>query len=118
MSSSGSRGLAQRLQQPQAHAQTTTTTSITPQTDTQIGQPQTQAVLRLRGANAPGPSVRWADDVVDNEGLGRKSSKGIPPGLTLRLQTPMQCSRRLLYHDANRRGSMLHLPPAQGRGRV
>ncbi|EQB53708.1 hypothetical protein CGLO_06541 [Colletotrichum gloeosporioides Cg-14] len=36
----------------------------------------TQAILRLRGAHAPSrPSVRWAEDVVDNEGLGRKSSK-------------------------------------------
>ncbi|TQN73770.1 Type 1 phosphatases regulator YPI1 [Colletotrichum shisoi] len=36
----------------------------------------THAVLRLRGAHAPSrQSVRWAEDVVDNEGLGRKSSK-------------------------------------------
>ncbi|KAM0258264.1 hypothetical protein ACHAQJ_003906 [Trichoderma viride] len=33
-------------------------------------------VLRLRGANtSTGRSVQWAEDVVDNEGLGRKSSK-------------------------------------------
>lgn len=24
------------------------------------------------------PRVRWDDDVIDNEGLGRKKSKGIP----------------------------------------
>lgn len=34
-------------------------------------------VLRLRGANqSNGRAVQWAEDVVDNEGLGRKSSKG------------------------------------------
>ncbi len=44
------------------------------------------ATLRLRGAHDPaegrrrqrrGPAIRWAEDVVDNEGLGRKSSKGV-----------------------------------------
>ncbi|KAK1674443.1 phosphatase inhibitor-domain-containing protein [Colletotrichum godetiae] len=45
------------------------------QTETQ-GRTGTQAILRLRGAHAPSrQSVRWAEDVVDNEGLGRKSSK-------------------------------------------
>ncbi|KAM3082666.1 Type 1 phosphatases regulator ypi1 [Clarireedia jacksonii] len=46
-----------------------------------------QAVLRLRGANEEGNAsveevgrgrgrrIQWAEDVVDNEGLGRKSSK-------------------------------------------
>ncbi|KAF7508222.1 hypothetical protein GJ744_009519 [Endocarpon pusillum] len=42
------------------------------------------ATLRLRGAHDPaesrrqrrrGPAIRWAEDVVDNEGMGRKSSK-------------------------------------------
>ncbi|OAA70469.1 Protein phosphatase inhibitor [Cordyceps fumosorosea ARSEF 2679] len=33
-------------------------------------------ILRLRGRHsANGRSVQWAEDVVDNEGLGRKSSK-------------------------------------------
>ncbi|KAM3079322.1 Type 1 phosphatases regulator ypi1 [Clarireedia jacksonii] len=48
-----------------------------------------QAVLRLRGANEEGNAsveevgrgrgrrIQWAEDVVDNEGLGRKSSKGL-----------------------------------------
>ncbi|KAF9877770.1 hypothetical protein CkaCkLH20_04905 [Colletotrichum karsti] len=48
------------------------------QTETTNSQSRTgtQAILRLRGAHAPSrPSVRWAEDVVDNEGLGRKSSK-------------------------------------------
>ncbi|TDZ31176.1 Type 1 phosphatases regulator YPI1 [Colletotrichum spinosum] len=48
------------------------------QTETPSTQTRTspQAILRLRGAHAPArQSVRWAEDVVDNEGLGRKSSK-------------------------------------------
>lgn len=54
---------------------------------------QTQAVLHLRGATREeeagsdvGESgertrrrIQWAEDVVDNEGLGRKSSKGLLP---------------------------------------
>ncbi|MCJ1405358.1 hypothetical protein MMC11_008585 [Xylographa trunciseda] len=31
--------------------------------------------LRLRAESAPRRGIRWAEDVVDNEGLGRKSSK-------------------------------------------
>ena len=34
-------------------------------------------VLRLRGEHVPRQGIRWAEDVVDNEGLGRKSSKGV-----------------------------------------
>jgi protein phosphatase 1 regulatory subunit 11 len=58
--------------------------AITPsssQTETQTEAPAhapTQAILRLRGAHNPsGRSVQWRSDVVDNEGLGRKSSKGM-----------------------------------------
>jgi hypothetical protein len=44
-----------------------------------------QVVLHLRGATREEEAeqegdrrgVRWAEDVVDNEGLGRKSSKGL-----------------------------------------
>lgn len=53
------------------------------QTTTETGgsiQPETAPaprILRLRGRHAPSDrSVQWAEDVVDNEGLGRKSSKG------------------------------------------
>jgi protein phosphatase 1 regulatory subunit 11 len=46
------------------------------QTETQI---QPAAILRLRGGHNPtGRSVQWSEDVVDNEGLGRKKSKGKP----------------------------------------
>ena len=43
------------------------------------GDGGTRVVLRLRGAHEPQAraTVQWAEDVVDNEGLGRKSSKGM-----------------------------------------
>ena len=51
------------------------------QTQTEVRQirprSETPAVLRLRGAHPPtARSVQWREDVVDNEGLGRKKSKG------------------------------------------
>jgi hypothetical protein len=73
--------MSQRQQQQSAAPATTT------QTTTQTSpaqQPTTQAprTLRLRGRHtSTGRSVQWAEDVVDNEGLGRKSSKGTPPSL-------------------------------------
>jgi protein phosphatase 1 regulatory subunit 11 len=50
----------------------------------------TQAVLHLRGATMQQEaeqeverrSITWAEDVVDNEGMGRKSSKGLCSALT------------------------------------
>lgn len=54
-----------------------------------MAQTQTEAqtqspILRLRGAQRNrGPRVQWAESVVDNEGMGKKSSKGretpLPP---------------------------------------
>lgn len=35
-------------------------------------------ILRLRGSQrSRGPRVQWAESVVDNEGMGKKSSKGV-----------------------------------------
>lgn len=67
----------------------TAASSSTSQTTT-IRSPSTrhqQPVLRLRGAmRSPGERtdrrIQWAEDVIDNEGLGRKSSKGMPPSLS------------------------------------
>lgn len=66
---------------PSYHPSSAAHTLSTPTTATTITQTSTPTpVLRLR-AIAPAPSTRpriqWADDVVDNEGLGRKSSKGM-----------------------------------------
>ncbi|KAG6022882.1 hypothetical protein E4U19_004691, partial [Claviceps sp. Clav32 group G5] len=64
--------------------QTQTATQSQTQTQTQTQTPQSSSshaaspprTLRLRGEHPPrGRSVQWSEDVVDNEGLGRKSSK-------------------------------------------
>lgn len=49
------------------------------QTETANAQPPPQGpILTLTGAHdRSGPRVRWDEDVVDNEGMGKKSSKGI-----------------------------------------
>ncbi|KAI6780393.1 phosphatase inhibitor [Emericellopsis cladophorae] len=66
-------GLQSRHSAP-GPSQTQTTTEAPPIPLSTHEQPQ--RVLRLRGArNTNGRSVQWAEDVVDNEGLGRKSSK-------------------------------------------
>ncbi|SLM34088.1 type 1 phosphatase regulator ypi1 [Lasallia pustulata] len=57
----------QRRAGPSTTAQpshTTTTTRV-----------EVAGTLRLRGVPAEDRRIRWAEDVVDNEGLGRKSSK-------------------------------------------
>ncbi|KAF8343601.1 type 1 phosphatases regulator YPI1 [Amanita rubescens] len=50
-----------------------TITLTAPDTDPEGGD----GTLRLRGSPSParGPRVAWGEDVVDNEGCGRKSSK-------------------------------------------
>ncbi len=52
-----------------------TITITAPDTDAEGGD----GTLRLRGSPSParGPRVAWGEDVVDNEGCGRKSSKGV-----------------------------------------
>ncbi|KAF3766337.1 hypothetical protein M406DRAFT_322333 [Cryphonectria parasitica EP155] len=58
-------GPATRTTQPTAGSQTET-------------QSQTQPILVLRGDRGPrsqGPRVQWDESVVDNEGMGKKSSK-------------------------------------------
>jgi protein phosphatase 1 regulatory subunit 11 len=77
-------------------------TSAPSQTSTTTPQTQTQnptRILRLRGdGTSTGRSVQWAEDVVDNEGLGRKSSKG---------WSPLFRHRELVMADAGY--SLLHL---------
>jgi len=59
---------------PTSQSQTTVEGESSTQAQTQT---EPQAILRLRGAPPPtNRSVQWAEDVVDNEGLGRKKSKG------------------------------------------
>ncbi|RCI16297.1 hypothetical protein L249_2395 [Ophiocordyceps polyrhachis-furcata BCC 54312] len=68
----------QRQQQRSAPtaSQTTTTTTTTTTTSQSRGLTEPPRTLYLRGGGTGnGRSVQWAEDVVNNEGLGRKSSK-------------------------------------------
>ncbi|KAG5988557.1 hypothetical protein E4U52_006424, partial [Claviceps spartinae] len=77
----GPSSTTQTQTQTQTHSQTRTQTQT--QTHAQIPQSgnsshaaSPQRILRLRGEHPPrGRSVQWSEEVVDNEGLGRKSSK-------------------------------------------
>lgn len=75
-------------------------------------------ILRLRGGHtANGRSVQWADDVVDNEGLGRKSSKGafFLSSLVAICDGAATNSLKGVWQLTNLRlCSVLHIPPAQG----
>lgn len=53
------------------------TTSAT-QTQTEVPTLRLRATSDTRRAN-PRPRIQWADDVIDNEGMGRKKSKGRLP---------------------------------------
>lgn len=71
--------MSQNRQPRNPHLQSTTQTSQQP-------SPVLPGTLRLRGEETPsapaapssssGPRIRWSEDVVDNEGMGKKSSKG------------------------------------------
>jgi hypothetical protein len=68
------------------------------QTETRTPAPAPPAILRLRGAYpASDNHVQWAESVVDNEGLGRKSSKGsfvFLSGFYLRITTYVKTSKQ------------------------
>lgn len=73
------RSVMSQRQQQQQSAPAPSQTQTEPATKAPEPEASTSAprVLRLRGANqSNGRAVQWAEDVVDNEGLGRKSSKG------------------------------------------
>lgn len=77
-SRAGGSSTAQRGATAAASSSSQTTTIHSPSTR------QQHPVLRLRGAmRSPGERsdrrIQWAEDVIDNEGLGRKSSKGMSP---------------------------------------
>lgn len=68
------RAMTDRQSQQAAPTASQTTTQRAAEPERRTETPRT---LRLRGAShANGRSVQWVEDVVDNEGLGRKSSKG------------------------------------------
>ncbi|KAF2665635.1 hypothetical protein BT63DRAFT_482557 [Microthyrium microscopicum] len=51
------------------------TTATTTQTHTETQPQQTRPILVLRAEGATTRHIQWAEDVVDNEGMGKKSSK-------------------------------------------
>ena len=74
----------------------------------------TTPVLRLR-ATAPSPQqtrrprIQWADTVVDNEALGRKSSKGMTTDTSRRnrFHLTLLCSLLHLSRPSSSRGVLL-----------
>lgn len=59
---------------PADSSRTTTALDSQPISDNEQAS-STPGVLRLRGGPSSRPRVVWRDDVVDNENMGRKSSK-------------------------------------------
>merc|ERR1712166_310456 len=55
--------------------------------------------LRLKAAKPPRGSVQWTDDTVDNEGLGRKSSKSETAFLRLPIDNGIQVAVNLKRSD-------------------
>ena len=110
-------------QQQQRPASAGTPSQTTTQQRSQQGREEAPRVLRLRGTrNATERSVQWADDVVDNEGLGRKSSKGMEQNPSL---PPPPAPASLFWgmpvvaEPADKANySVLHIPQAKGGRRV
>lgn len=70
--------LMSRTRQPGANSHLQTTTESRDSSTARL-----TGTLRLRGEETPDTSepsparrIRWSEDVVDNEGMGKKSSKG------------------------------------------
>ena len=91
----------------------TPTTGSTSQTQTDaLAETITTATLRLRGAHDPAeisserPRIRWAEGVVDNEGLGKKKSKG---ARALKLAE----SLRLFFYDGLTFEALFHRSTTQ-----
>lgn len=70
---------ASRSPQQQTMSLRAAPANIGSQTQTEPSLILRRPVLRLRGASRTknDRKIQWAEDVVDNEGLGRKSSKGM-----------------------------------------
>ena len=110
-------------QQPPSRNHPAPSTTATA-TQTQTSTP----VLRLRATGSPDSAnsrrIQWAEDVVDNEGLGRKRSKGwystllFPKGFFPFSLLSFLFLQLLIYKkddkqkakDINKKLSLLHLP--------
>lgn len=91
-------------------------------TETQtLAQPE-GPILTLTGAHdrSRGPRVRWDENVVDNEGMGKKSSKGTFLGLfsgsLLRWGGGLCLSLKHCFTEYTY--SLLHLPRTKSNGRI
>jgi hypothetical protein len=65
-----------------------------------------QGVLRLRAEPTERRRIQWAEDVIDNEGMGKKSSKG-----SLHLAYRIGAFANMAY-------SLLYLPQASRSRRI
>ena len=58
-------------------SQPTTTVTATSVSSPPSSGGNVSRTLRLRASPADTRHIQWAEDVVDNEGMGKKSSKGL-----------------------------------------
>ncbi|KAH9876332.1 hypothetical protein J1614_004211 [Plenodomus biglobosus] len=75
------------------------TIEIRPQPVLRLSAPS--GVLRLRAEPAEQRRIQWAEDVIDNEGMGKKSSKGASIGwLSVASNSQTDCSPQVccIYH--------------------
>ena len=56
-------------------AANSSTIEVRPQPVLRLSAPS--GTLRLRAEPAEERHIQWAEDVIDNEGMGKKSSKGV-----------------------------------------
>jgi protein phosphatase 1 regulatory subunit 11 len=68
--------MAGRSQYTQTAANASTGTVAQTQTTPSTSATSSSATLVLRAEPAQQRHIQWADDVIDNEGMGKKSSKG------------------------------------------
>jgi protein phosphatase 1 regulatory subunit 11 len=93
-----------RTRQPAVNSQLQTTTESRDSSTVRL-----TGTLRLRGDDSPHPTepasarrIRWSEDVVDNEGMGKKSSKGrcSDPTPLARRTDSSHCPVCCIYHKS------------------
>jgi hypothetical protein len=67
--------------------QQATTQSSAPSGGATTTAPRTTTTLVLRADHAEVRHIQWAEDVVDNEDMGKKSSKGMSQSPTISIHT-------------------------------
>ena len=93
-----------------AHAQPGGSQTQTATVEPAVPASAPQGVLRLRGAPARNaPRVTWTEDVVDNEGCGKKKSKSARATWFVR---PSRLTRSPFFFGGDLDTSLLHLSQA------